>query len=338
MRPWMRREKLDPMPGTTGTLTSFHTWTPKTMPWWREVPNLPWRWQYRACSEGSDFAAFGFARKYYWRKKASVICGFPAVDLHIFKHAVAFSGNFLDPDTALSIHDLTFPYNADWHYLRAAVTGAECENLRDKVYGMLSKMASFDTGPLEVNYDLEVPEVYTTAAKRHIQYRRRARILLECQLEERRLEGFPSWVPDWSTCPKTRGTDFIPRATGWTLTVARFPEPGVVGIAGVLSSRVTAVATAVPAGGCSWPEYADKAAEFLRENEIEPFQLAAALIGGGFGELYIPPTASRMTFAEVRRAARAFRCLSESQLVISADVDSLEKMGVHFACTAGHYS
>ena len=86
--------------------------------------------------------------------------------------------------------------------------GLGVTDLRDMIYGHLAVTGCFDqsdkrcedSGLLVVNYSKTISEVFTDATSHIIASWRGRRVLLEAELlgQKHRVDGLPSWVPDWS--------------------------------------------------------------------------------------------------------------------------------------------
>lgn len=76
-------------------------------------------------------------------------------------------------------------------------------NPRDKIYGFWGLVKPYGDSELEVNYNLTVGEVFTSAAKYIIEGTRKLSFICAGQIRETS-HGLPSWVPDWS-----RGHEYV---------------------------------------------------------------------------------------------------------------------------------
>ncbi|KAJ9606843.1 hypothetical protein H2200_008853 [Cladophialophora chaetospira] len=78
---------------------------------------------------------------------------------------------------------------------------------RDKVYGLLGLADIQATKAMKVDYSKTIAQVYTDFASYEITTSRRLRLLTYVENKPAKLNGLPSWVPDWSM--KDRGHCFL---------------------------------------------------------------------------------------------------------------------------------
>ncbi|KAI1372126.1 heterokaryon incompatibility protein-domain-containing protein [Hypoxylon crocopeplum] len=84
--------------------------------------------------------------------------------------------------------------------LRQQIGYSECQDPRDKIYGVLSQLKDPDTKlNIVPDYRRDAAEVYTDVVSRHITYNGNLAILAQCELRESNTLSLPSWVPDFST-------------------------------------------------------------------------------------------------------------------------------------------
>jgi len=86
---------------------------------------------------------------------------------------------------------------------------------RDRIYGVMDMIGLWHNGKFEVDYNSSPPQVYTRAVRSLITNFKSLDILTQIapRPPETRLEGLPTWCPDWSNFPITRHADLSPDLT-----------------------------------------------------------------------------------------------------------------------------
>lgn len=83
----------------------------------------------------------------------------------------------------------------------------QCKDPRDKIYGVLGTAIENDPGFIHIVHMVDYEAVstqilYTELARFYIQDQGDLRILQSCSFSLQRIEGLPTWVPDWTIFPK----------------------------------------------------------------------------------------------------------------------------------------
>ena len=77
----------------------------------------------------------------------------------------------------------------------------KCTDQRDRVFAVLNLVTGLEKAVIEPNYSKSIPEVYQDLVVRHLERTANLSILTCCEIKNR-MDGAPSWVPNWSV-PRT---------------------------------------------------------------------------------------------------------------------------------------
>ncbi len=116
-----------------------------------------------------------------------------------------------------------FQYARLWTYIR----GSQCKDQRDRIYGVNSLLHPEDQRlNVRPDYTKRVEDVYVEVASRIIIKRRILSLFEICDLSSRTLK-LPTWVPDWSSCPRFKHVVFSTwSASGYISSQAIIKENG----------------------------------------------------------------------------------------------------------------
>ena len=149
--------------------------------------------------------------------QAIICCGRHSMPWHLFKNAFfliymecAIVMASLGDQYASFVSRILLLYETctnSVYYLqhsRYALAQVVCADPRDKIYGILSLLAPYQQNmDIIPDYTQDVAFVYQDATIRYINHTRYLSMLQQCELQDTP-SNMPTWVPDWSTEPKTR--------------------------------------------------------------------------------------------------------------------------------------
>lgn len=115
-------------------------------------------------------------------------------------------------------------FSIDLRNLRNEVLDVQCSDPRDRLYGNLSLLSTFEQAlQIVPRYDISTEEVYKNVTVQHIRYTGILDLLIGCELRPSQALNLPCWVPDWSV-----GSEQFPMfpwgASTWLTTSLRFQE------------------------------------------------------------------------------------------------------------------
>jgi hypothetical protein len=124
-----------------------------------------------------------------------------------------------------------------------------CSDPRDKIYGVLGTMNKDDAGFEHIsammdNGDPSVQNLYTDFARFYLEDRRDLRVLQSCSCYPERMQGLPSWAPDWS---KPQFGNMLPKhayraAAEWEPMIGYQSNTHEMLVSGIVIDRVAVLA------------------------------------------------------------------------------------------------
>ena len=124
----------------------------------------------------------------------------------------------------------------------------KCTDPRDKVYGLLALIPPALAGRILIDYRLPVADVYMNAVLANLEYSKRLDMLVYCRIDDR-LDGAPSWVPNWTTpCSGSRLGYGRITTSAHVPAEAQYLAPGILEVTGLKSGTVLSTSTAISSG------------------------------------------------------------------------------------------
>lgn len=117
----------------------------------------------------------------------------------------------------------------------------KCKDPRDKAYGILSLAPRDFARKITVDYTLSIAQVYSDFMLQHLNHTARFDLLPFCSASKQRTR-VSSWVPDWSTIPKSLFPhSYRDQAASFSRAIFRHEPFKVLDVAGVVCATISNV-------------------------------------------------------------------------------------------------
>lgn len=197
--------------------------------------------------------------------------------------------------------------------LKMTLRDAKCKDPRDRVYSVLSLLGYNDQNlGVTPDYTKPVEELYVEVGRKVVLQQRQLSLFETCELSAKKLDGIPTWVPDWSS---RLGHRVLPDATnwsacGWISAQATITNDNVMHATGVQVSPIDQVVE-LTIGEYEWDD--SQVVDLLRQlqppreamDDLEWDKIVEkycrALVCDGFSENYIPSHQSYPDFKQSKR-------------------------------------
>ena len=116
----------------------------------------------------------------------------------------------------------------------------ECSDPKDRVYAVLNLVNKRDKDiTIEPDYAKTTAEIYQDSFLRYIFYHQRLDMLVECELQDDRPAGMPTWVPDRGSGFETMPLQSTGLASGHSFAAGPYKGKGLLSVKGVISATVS---------------------------------------------------------------------------------------------------